>query len=70
MLVERGLTDTGIGKLLMSATFVTDLCTALALSAIFIKPNVWFPLFLLVSVGLILALPRSRPGSSAATATG
>lgn len=32
VLVERGLTDTGIGKLLMSATFITDLCTALALS--------------------------------------
>ena len=31
VLVERGLTDTSIGKLLMSATFVTDLCTALAL---------------------------------------
>ena len=30
VLLERGLTDTGIGKLLMSATFVTDLCTALA----------------------------------------
>jgi len=37
VLVERGLTDTNVGKLLMSATFVTDLCTALALSAIFIK---------------------------------
>jgi sodium/hydrogen exchanger family protein len=58
VLVERGLTDVGIGKLLMSATFVTDLCTALALSAIFIKPNIWFPVFLLVSLALILALPR------------
>jgi Kef-type K+ transport system membrane component KefB len=61
VLVERGLADTGIGKLLMSATFVTDLATALALSAIFVKPNVWFPLFLAVSVGLILALPRVAP---------
>jgi Kef-type K+ transport system membrane component KefB len=61
VLVERGLTDTGIGKLLMSATFVTDLCTALALSAIFIKPNLWFPVFLLVSVALIVALPRVAP---------
>jgi len=58
VLVERGLTDVGIGKLLMSATFVTDLCTALALSAIFIKPNIWFPVFLLVSLALILTLPR------------
>ncbi len=61
VLVERGLTDTGVGKLLMSATFVTDLCTALALSAIFIKPNLWFPAFLAVSVGLIIVLPRVAP---------
>src|ERR1700675_2994063 len=61
VLVERGLTEASIGKLLMSATFVTDLCTALALSAIFIKPNVWFPIFLAVSLTLILALPRIAP---------
>lgn len=61
VLVERGLTDTGIGKLLMSATFVTDLCTALALSAIFIKPNLWFPVFLGVSLSLIVLLPRVAP---------
>jgi Kef-type K+ transport system membrane component KefB len=61
VLVERGLTDTRIGKLLMSATFVTDVCTATALSAIFITPNIWFPAFLVVSVGLILLLPRVAP---------
>jgi len=61
VLVERRLTDTNIGKLLMSATFVTDLCTAVALSAIFIKPNAWFPVFLTVSLVLILALPRIAP---------
>jgi Kef-type K+ transport system membrane component KefB len=61
VLVERGLTDTSIGKLLMSATFVTDLCTALALSAIFVKPNIWFPVFLLVSLVLIIVLPRVAP---------
>jgi Kef-type K+ transport system membrane component KefB len=58
VLVERGLTATNVGKLLMSATFVTDLCTAIALSAIFIKPNVWFPVFLAVSLAAIVALPR------------
>jgi Kef-type K+ transport system membrane component KefB len=61
VLVERGLTDTNIGRLIMSATFVTDLCTAVALSAIFIKPNAWFPVFLVVSLALILALPRIAP---------
>src|SRR5213079_173246 len=61
VLVEDGLNETRIGKLLMSATFVTDMGTALALSAIFIKPNVWFPLFLAVSLALMLALPRIAP---------
>lgn len=61
VLVERGLTDSSIGKLLMSATFVTDLCTAVALSAIFIQPNVWFPVFLFVSLALIVVLPRIAP---------
>ncbi len=61
VLVERGLNGTQVGKLLMSATFVTDICTAIALSAIFLKPNFWFPLFLVVSVALIVALPRITP---------
>ena len=61
VLVETGLNHTRIGKLLMSACFVTDMGTAIALSAIFIKPNAWFPLFLAVSVGLIIGLPRLAP---------
>jgi Kef-type K+ transport system membrane component KefB len=61
VLVEDGLNETRIGKLLMSATFVTDMGTALALSAIFIKPNIWFPLFLVVSVALMVALPKAAP---------
>jgi Kef-type K+ transport system membrane component KefB len=61
VLVERGLNRTQVGKMLMSATFVTDLGTALALSAIFIRPNLWFPVFLVVSVGVVLALPNIAP---------
>jgi len=61
VLVERGLTTSNAGKLIMSATFVTDMCTAIALSAIFIKPNIWFPVFLIVSLALIVALPRIAP---------
>jgi Kef-type K+ transport system membrane component KefB len=61
VLVERDLITTQVGKLLMSATFVTDVCTAVALSAIFIKPNVWFPAFLVVSLALVLTLPRIAP---------
>jgi Kef-type K+ transport system membrane component KefB len=61
VLVETGLNSTRVGKLLMGACFVTDMGTALALSAIFITPNVWFPVFLVASVALMLALPRISP---------
>ncbi len=62
VLVETGLSQTRVGKLIMSACFVTDMGTAVALSAIFIKPNAWFPVFLAVSVALIVALPKvARP---------
>jgi Kef-type K+ transport system membrane component KefB len=61
VLVETGLNDTRIGKLIMSACFVTDMGTAIALSAIFIKPNGWFPLFLVISVILVVALPKIAP---------
>jgi Kef-type K+ transport system membrane component KefB len=61
VLVETGLNSTSIGKLIMSACFVTDMATAVALSAIFIKPNAWFPAFLLVSIGLIVVLPKVAP---------
>jgi Kef-type K+ transport system membrane component KefB len=61
VLVEDGLNETELGRMLMSATFVTDMATAVALSAIFIQPNAWFPVFLLGSVALVLALPRVAP---------
>jgi len=37
------------------------MATAIALSAIFIKPNAWFPVFLVVSIALIVALPKVAP---------
>jgi Kef-type K+ transport system membrane component KefB len=61
VLVETGLNSTSIGKLIMSACFVTDMATAVALSAIFIRPNAWFPVFLVVSVGVIVLLPKIAP---------
>jgi Kef-type K+ transport system membrane component KefB len=61
VLVETGLNQTRIGKLIMSACFVTDMGTAIALSAIFIKPNAWFPVFLAVSVAAIVVLPKIAP---------
>lgn len=61
VLVESGLNNTSVGKLLMGACFVTDMGTVIALSVIFIKPNSYFPLFMVVSVALILLLPKVAP---------
>src|SRR5438067_7213143 len=61
VLVETGLNQTTVGKRLMSATFVTDLGTAAALSILFIKPTVWIAPFIAVSVLLIFGLPRLSP---------
>jgi Kef-type K+ transport system membrane component KefB len=61
VLVETGLNTVRVGKLIMSACFVTDMCTVLALSIIFIKPTAWLPVFLIVSVALIVLLPKISP---------
>jgi Kef-type K+ transport system membrane component KefB len=61
VLVETGLNTVRVGKLIMSACFVTDMCTVIALSAIFLKPTVWFPVFVVVSVALIVGLPKLAP---------
>jgi Kef-type K+ transport system membrane component KefB len=61
VLVETGLSSARVGKLIMSACFVTDMCTVIALSSIFISPTVWFPVFIVVSVGLIVLVPKLAP---------
>jgi Kef-type K+ transport system membrane component KefB len=61
VLVETGLNTVRVGKLIMSACFVTDMCTVIALSAIFLKPTVWFPVFVVVSVAVIVLLPKLAP---------
>jgi Kef-type K+ transport system membrane component KefB len=53
VLVESGLSRTQTGKMLMSATFITDISTALALSILFIKPN-WYTLIFIVASLVII----------------
>ena len=61
VLVETGLNQTVVGKRLMSATFVTDLATVTALSVLFLTPTLWIIPFVIVSVLLIVGLPRIGP---------
>ena len=61
VLVETGLTETKIGKIIMASCFVTDMGTALALSLLFIEFN-WLTLvFLVVSALMIAVVPRIAP---------
>jgi Kef-type K+ transport system membrane component KefB len=58
VLVESGMSDTRIGKLLMASTFITDMGTALTLSVIFVKLS-WFTLlFYAVSAAVIVVASK------------
>lgn len=61
VLVETGLTHTTLGKIIMASTFVTDFGTALALSVLFVRPTWWLIPFVLVSVAIIVVMPRLQP---------
>lgn len=54
VLVETNLSKTEIGKLLMASTFITDMVTAIALSILFITPNIYTILFLGISLIVIV----------------
>ncbi len=61
VLVETGLTETRIGKIIMAATFVTDFGTALALALLFITPGWELLAFVAVSLALLVFVPRIAP---------
>jgi Kef-type K+ transport system membrane component KefB len=58
VLVETGLNKAEIGKLIMAATFVTDLGTVLALTLLFVRPTPWLFAFVGVSAAAIFLMPR------------
>ena len=58
VLVETGMARTEIGKLILAATFITDMSTALALSVLFLKPTVYTGLFVVVSILVIVLATR------------
>jgi len=58
VLVETGLSQTTIGKILMASTFVTDMGTALALSLLFTEPTLYSLVFVVISVLVILFAAR------------
>jgi len=58
VLVETNLSRTEIGKLIMAATFITDMGTALVLSILFVKPTLYTALFVVASIVVIVLATR------------
>jgi Kef-type K+ transport system membrane component KefB len=61
VLVETGLTNYEIGKIIMASCFITDLGTALALSIIFAEFNAFTIVFAGVSILVIFVMPKISP---------
>lgn len=54
VLAEKGLFSEKIGKLIMVATFITDMCTAVALSVLFVKFDIYTVIFYVVSIVVLV----------------
>lgn len=54
VLVEKGLCDYEIGKILMAATFITNLCTVVALSILFVDFTIYTALFYVLCIVILV----------------
>ena len=61
VLTETDLPDANLVKIVLAATFVTDMTTVIVLSILFIKPDLYMLLFIVVSIAaIILAAKYSK----------
>ncbi|GAC1466061.1 MAG: cation:proton antiporter [Chloroflexota bacterium] len=58
VMVETGLNRTEFGKIILSAVFVTDLGTVLALGVLFANVNRYLVLFIGVTIPVVALIPR------------
>lgn len=58
VMVETGMNQTELGKLILAACFVTDLGTVLALGILFAHYNIWLVLFATVATLVLCVTPR------------
>ena len=58
VMIESGLNETELGKVILAACFVTDLGTVVALGLIFANYNLWLLLFVCAMVVVLWAMPR------------
>ena len=58
VMIERGFSDTNMGKMILAACFVTDFGTVLALGVLFAEYNVWLLVFIIVLALALWAMPK------------
>jgi Kef-type K+ transport system membrane component KefB len=61
VMIESGYNKTELGKLILAACFITDLGTVLALGAFFANYDWHLVLFILVTIAVLLLLPKFTP---------
>lgn len=58
VLTETDLPDVNLAKIVLAATFVTDMTTVIVLSILFIKPDLYTALFIAVSIAAIILMAK------------
>ncbi len=62
VMVETGLSETNLGKLILAACFITDLGTVLALGILFAHFDIRMIIFIGVTIPILWLLPKIAPG--------
>lgn len=58
VMIEKKLSDTSMGKMILAACFITDFGTVLALGVLFANFNLWMVIFVVVMCVLLWFMPR------------
>jgi Kef-type K+ transport system membrane component KefB len=57
VMIEGGLSDTSLGKMILAACFITDFGTVLALGGLFANFNIWLLVFVVVMSAMLWFMP-------------
>jgi Kef-type K+ transport system membrane component KefB len=57
VMIEGGLSDTSLGKMILAACFITDFGTVLALGGLFANFNIWLLVFVVVTSIMLWFMP-------------
>jgi Kef-type K+ transport system membrane component KefB len=58
VMIEKKLSDTSMGKMILAACFITDFGTVLALGILFANFNIWMIVFLVVMCVMLWFMPK------------